>query len=107
MSVRRTTPVESAFGLDIDPATRAVILIEERLRNMEAQSAERAKVVDRIEASVTTQQTQINQVVTDMAVLKTQHASLWKGAAILFSALSLIGGAIGWAVGQLVTIMRH
>lgn len=96
--------MESAFGLDIDPATRAVILIEERLRNIESKSDERARATDRIETVVNTQQTQINQVVTDMAVLKSQHASFWKGTAILLGALSLIGGTLGWAISQYLTI---
>ena len=79
-------------------------MIEERLRNMEARGEDRAKAVDRIEIVVNGQQSQINQVVTDMAVLKTQHASFWKGAAVLFGSLSLIGGAIGWCISQYLTI---
>ena len=99
--VVRKTNLDDAFGLEVDPATRAVILIEERLRNIEARSEDRSGAVARIEATVNNQQTQINQVVTDMAVLKSQHSSFWKVATFLFGALSLASGAIGWVVSHL------
>lgn len=93
--------------MEVDPATRAVILIEERLRHIQEASDNRDKAVGRIETVVNGQQSQINQVVTDMAVLKSQHASFWKGIAIMFGALSLIGGAIGWVVSEYTSAVSH
>lgn len=98
--VARKQNLDDAFGLEIDPATKAVILIEERLRNIETRSEERSQAVGRIEATVNNQQSQINQVVTDMAVLKSQHASFWKATTVLFGVLSMVGGAIGWMVSH-------
>jgi hypothetical protein len=99
--VARKSNLDDAFGLDVDPATRAVILIEERLRNIEARSEDRSEAVARIEAAMDNQQIQINQVVTDMAVLKSQHASFWKVATFIFGALSFVSGAIGWVASHL------
>ena len=100
--VARHTKLDDAFGLEVDPATRAVILIEERLRNIEARSEERSTVVARIESTVNNQQAQINQVVTDMAVLKSQHASFWKATTVIFGVLSLFGGVLGWIASHMM-----
>lgn len=101
MTARKPANIEDAFALNVDPATRAVILIEERLRNIEGRSEERSQAVARIEASVNSQQTQINQVVTDMAVLKAQHNSFWKTTTIVFGTFSLLSGVFGWFVSHL------
>lgn len=100
MVAPKTSLHDAAFG-NIDPVTKAVILIEERLRNIEERGNERSQVVTRIETAVNNQQDQINQVVIDMAVLKAQHASFWKIATFIFAALSMASGAIGWAVSHL------
>jgi len=96
----------STLGLPVDPAVRALILVEERLRSMEAHAQERAEAQTRLEAKVDTQHAalsaQFTQLATDMAVLKSQHDSFWRAAAILFGTLSLIGGAIGFVVSQAV-----
>lgn len=92
MNMRRAT-IDSVLGLEIDPATRAIILIDERLRAMEAKSDERSAAVARIETTV-------NQVVTDMAVMKSQHASFWKITTIFLSGMTLLAGVVGWVINH-------
>ena len=76
--------------------------VREKLLAMEEMSRERAKTTDTILLQIQHQQAQISQLVTDMAVLRTQHESFWKGATALFAVLSLVGGAIGWAIATAV-----
>ena len=80
--------------------------VDEKLTNMEDMSRERAQAVHLLAQKLETQQGQINQIATDMAVLRTQHASFWKGATVLFGALSLIGGAIGWGLATFLPLIR-
>jgi hypothetical protein len=80
--------------------------VTEKLSSMAELSAERAKTTDTILQVQQTQQAQISQLVTDMAVLKTQHASFWKGVTVLFGSLSLIGGAIGYVIAQVLPFIR-
>lgn len=89
-------------------ATVAALLarVDEKLGYMEEMSKERAQAVHLLAQKLETQQGQINQIATDMAVLKTQHASFWKGAVIIFGALSLIGGAIGWAIATFLPYVK-
>lgn len=72
--------------------------VDEKLTAMEDLSKERAQAVNLLAQKLETQQNQINQIATDMAVLRTQHAGFWKAASIMFAVLSLIGGAIGWTI---------
>lgn len=90
------------LGLPIDPAVRALILVEERLKNMERHAEERAEAQARQEQKVDSLQATVVQLATDIAVLKSQHASFWRAATVLFGALSLIGGAIGWVANTLL-----
>lgn len=96
-----------SLQLHVDPAVRALILVEERLKNMEHNAAERAEAQVRLEEQMRSMQTSLTTLSTDMAVLKAQHASFWKGATVLFGSLSLIGGAIGWLISTLLPLIRH
>lgn len=112
------TDSHNLLGLSIDPGVRALVLVEERLKNMEAHAQERAQAAALMEERMNARDeasrlqmgalaNQVNDLRTDMAVLKSQHESFWKGAAVLFGALSLIGGAIGFVVSQAVQWFHH
>lgn len=98
-----STPARSSNHMEI---TTLLARVDEKLTYMEELSKERAGTVHLLAQKLETQQGQINQIVTDMAVLKTQHASFWKGATIIFGALSLIGGAIGWAIATFLPFIH-
>jgi len=93
-------------------ATRAsnlaalIARVEEKLNAMDNIGHERAATVTLLVQKLENQQGQLNQLTTDMAVLKNQHANFWKFATALFAALSLIGGAVGWAVATLVPLIH-
>ena len=78
--------------------TALIARVEEKLNAMESISHERAQTVALLVQKLETQQVQLNQLTTDMAVLKNQHANFWKMGAAMFATLSLIGGAIGWTI---------
>ena len=80
--------------------------VKEKLIAMEAMSQERSRGVEHIASVQAAQAIQITQLVTDMAILKTQHASFWKGLSVLLGVLALMGGGIGWIVGQVIS-MHH
>jgi anti-sigma-K factor RskA len=93
-------------------ATRAnnlaalIARVEEKLNAMDNIGHERAATVTLLVQKLENQQGQLNQLTTDMAVLKNQHANFWKFAAMLFAVLSLIGGALGWAVATLLPLIH-
>jgi len=86
--------------------TALLARVDEKLTAMEDLSKERAQATHLLAQKLETQQGQINQIATDMAVLKTQHASFWKGATIIFGALSLIGGAVGWLIATFLPYLK-
>ena len=86
--------------------TALIARVEEKLNAMESIGHERAQTVALLVQKLETQQVQLNQLTTDMAVLKNQHANFWKFAAALFGSLSLIGGAVGWAIATLLPLIH-
>lgn len=83
-----------------------IVRVEEKLNAMDSIGHERAATVSLLVQKLENQQGQLNQLTTDMAVLKNQHANFWKFAAMLFAVLSLIGGALGWAVGTILPLLH-
>jgi hypothetical protein len=61
----------------------------------------RDKVVAGIDAKMDAHKDVTNALVTDMAILKTQHASFWKAVAILAAIVPALGGAIAWIVSTI------
>lgn len=104
VATKRTS--RSAGGLSMTEMVELVSTVKTKLEVMESMSVERTKTVDGIARKQEEQDAKINQLVLDMAVLKTQHASFWKGVTVLFAVLSLIGGAIGWVAAQLVSFIH-
>ena len=86
--------------------TALLARVDEKLTAMEDLSKERAHATHLLAQKLETQQTQLNQLTTDMAILRTQHASFWKGATIIFGALSLIGGALGWIIATFLPFIK-
>lgn len=83
------------------------VRVEEKLSAMEELSRERAKTTDTILAAQLTQQQQINQLVTDMAVIKTKHDAFWRAAVGAGVIVSTIASLVGWAVSQAITLLHH
>lgn len=89
-------------GSDVSAAqfVELATTVKEKLGAMEDVNKERARMVDQLLTAQQNQQGQLNQLVTDIAILKTQHANFWKAISVVFGALSLIGGGIGFLLNS-------
>lgn len=92
----------SRGGNDVSAAqfVELATTVKEKLVAMEEISKERARMVEQLVTVQNTQQAQLNLLVTDIAILKTQHANFWKAISVVFGALSLIGGGIGFLLNS-------
>ena len=93
-------------GAVLAQLSELVMTVREKLVAMEAVSSERNDTVKTIATVQQLQQQQINQLVTDMAILKTQHASFWKGITVLLGILTTVGAGIGFVVAQAVSLVH-
>lgn len=101
MAASTTTRRRTTGGASLDMVALAAT-VTEKLTSMQDMSAERAKTVDHIALVQQQQQTQINGLVTDMAVLKTQHASFWKGISVVGAIITAVGAVIGFCISELL-----
>lgn len=99
---RRGTAASSAVELHVLAAT-----VTEKLTAMEDLSRERSAASQSLTTKVENIDTKVNGLVTDMAVLKTQHAAFWKGATVIFAVFTALGSVAGFVISEVVQWMHH
>lgn len=84
-----------------------LVRVDEKLTAMDDARRREAADVATLGSRLDGQQLQLAQLATDMAVLKTQHASFYKGVTILLGFISMISAAIGWTISTFLPFVHR
>ena len=75
--------------------------VEKDLRAIQLASEQRDKMIEQINTQINEHVKTVGTVLTDMAILRTQHSSFWKGVGVLAVIIPALAGAIAWVIATL------